>query len=493
MSGSHRLNKSLFAAGTQCAKRLHQEFHDPDSVPAPSESRQALAEVGRRLTEMAREGFPRAQRIEHEQHDEAVAETRAVLDAASGVAVFDAAFERDGVEVRCDIVLPGREPNQLDIFEVKSGTKVKPRHVMDIALQIWVIEGSGYTVGSASVLHLDAEYRHSGSKTYPVHKLFKNVDVTKKARRRKRRIPDLIENFQHVLDDETTLDLPMGTWCINPIPCGYLEKCSAAAPPNQLLELPELTPAQESSLHQEGIETIEQISTETTSLTRTQRRVLRALETGSLMVDPTVHEEFETVIFPLCFMATSLSLQVLPRFAHSRPWQQLPYLWSAHILHEDGRIEQRSFVSATEQDPRGEFLSRFLEGIDDLGTVFTWSRAFLPCVRQVMEDVSELREEAKAVLQMDPVELDSQVRQGIYHPAMRGDFSLFEVRDALVGARTRGEGIVDDEGARSAYERLLNSRTRSTTRNKLQAELLAYGAARSAAMLEIYQAIANAK
>ncbi len=44
VSDHHRLNKTLFAAGMQCAKRLYQEFHEPDSVPAPNEIRDKLSE-----------------------------------------------------------------------------------------------------------------------------------------------------------------------------------------------------------------------------------------------------------------------------------------------------------------------------------------------------------------------------------------------------------------------------------------------------------------
>lgn len=488
----HRLDKTLFAAGVQCAKRLYQEVHDPESIPAPSVSRQAFAEVGIKLTLMACEGFPRGVRIEEDSHQSAVEKTLELLESGDGGAIFNAAFARDGVEVYCDVVLPGRNNNELDIFEVKSGTKVKPRHVMDIALQMWVIEGHDYTVSSASLLHLDAEFRHDGGEDYPVHKLFKNVDVTKKARKRKRRIPDLIENFQIVLNDKSTLDLPTGTWCINPIPCGYLPQCGKATPTNSLIELPGLTSTQESRLHQLGVETIEQIDPARVELSKPQSRALRAVLDDAWVIEPIIAEEFDTVVFPLCFAAVNFALQVLPQSEQSRPWQHTPYQWSAHILHEDGKLEHREYLVKGAKDPRTEFVASLLDCIDDVGTVITWSKRLEPCLRKIMEDLPKLKEEAKALLHMDPLALNTLVREGVYHSDFQGSFELGAVHSALTGKprpKAKAKNINDDEDARAAFEKLSNSRTRASTRTELGKQLSQYCAARSTEILEVYQAL----
>ncbi len=485
----HRLDKTLFAAGMQCAKRLYQEFHDPGSIPKPNEMRKSLAEIGQSLTEMAWDGFPRGERIEGKDHATAATRTLEALQGDSGVAIFDAAFTRNGVEIRCDVVLPSGGEKTIDIFEVKSGTKVKPRHVMDVALQMWGIEGAGYTVRSASLLHLDAEFRHDGSKDFPVHEIFKNADVTKKARKRKRRIEDYIDNFQIILDDETTLELPTGTWCLNPIPCCYAAQCRKLAPENPLLEFPDLTPGQESELHQLGIETIDQIDPGTERLTDVQKRVLKSFAANDLVVEELLAEEFDTIVYPLCVVSTQLALHVLPRFEHSRPWQHVPFQWSARILQENGDVEYRSFVSDGTEDPRQAFVKSFAQCIDDVGTVVTWSRRLEPSLRQIMEDLRPVKEEVRSLLQMDPLALDVLIKNATYHPKLKGSFDLRDVHTALTGndLSTGKAGIDNEEDARAAFEKMQNTRTRSTTRAKLKKDLGEYGSRQSQAMLEIVQ------
>jgi hypothetical protein len=279
---------------------------------------------------------------------------------------------------------------------------------------------------------------------------------------------------------------------MNPIPCAFLPDCRKQGPEHSLLELPEISPTQESSMHQLGIETLDQIDREMPGLTPTQRRALLSLRENRTVVEPTVSEEFETIVYPLCFIATHLSLQVLPRFEHTRPWQHLPYQWSAHILGEDGAVEHRRFLINSPKDPRPEFVHSLLECIDDVGTVVTWSKRLEPCLRQIMEDLPALKEEVKALLQMDPLALDALTRDGVYHPDFRGGFDLATIYGALTQVPPPGdadEGIRDDEGARTAFEKLNNTRTRAATRIKLSEELDAYGAARSAMMLGIYRAI----
>ena len=492
VSHGHRLDKALFAAGIQCAKRLYLEYHSPKSSPPPSESRQSFAEMGQRLAEMAREGFPKGDTIDEPDHAKATAKTKSLLEKEGDSAIFNAAFERDGVEIRCDILLPNRDGESLDIFEVKAGTKVKPRHVMDVALQMWVIEGINYKVNRASLLHLDAGFCHDGAEAFPIHKLFKNVDVTKKARKRKRRIAEYIENFQHILDDETTLELPTGTWCINPIPCNHLPNCRKSAPAHPLLELPDLTPAQESELHLLGIESIEQIDPKTESLTPMQRRVLGGLSKGSLVAESVIREEFETIVFPVCFVSAGLALQVLPRFPQSRPWQHLPFQWNAQIIHEDGKVEYRTYLADGSGDPRSEFVATLARCIEDVGTVVTWSRRLEPTLRQIMEDFPDLKQDVRGLLQMDPIALDLLVREGVYHPGMHGSYEISSVRAALMNEETPTSGaglIVDDDAARSAFERLLNPRIRSTTRSRLKGELEEYGAKVCSWMVDIYKTL----
>ena len=86
-----------------------------------------------------------------------------------------AAFVHDGVLVRADVTF--RDGGVWNLVEVKSSTKAKPEHVTDAAIQTYVVEGAGLTVGKAFVGHLDKTYVYSGG-DYDLNARFALDDVT---------------------------------------------------------------------------------------------------------------------------------------------------------------------------------------------------------------------------------------------------------------------------------------------------------------------------
>src|SRR5262249_46375244 len=154
------------------------------------------------------------------------------------VAIFDAAFETDDLETRTDIVIPDGA-GAVDVYEVKSGTKVKTRHLRDLAYQVHVLERCGLKVRQMWILHLNTQYRHRGGSSYPVHELLKHVDVTAKVRAQAERVEQQIANFRNVLQDATTRELPTGTWCHVPFLCEHLPYCRSGGPEHPLLDLPD--------------------------------------------------------------------------------------------------------------------------------------------------------------------------------------------------------------------------------------------------------------
>ncbi|MEC7724470.1 MAG: hypothetical protein VYD05_03070, partial [Planctomycetota bacterium] len=133
----------MFEAGQQCHKRLWLDWHAPADEQA-SASRRELSAVGDELRDLARTAFPKGVTIEAADVDAAAGETAARLEESAPV-VFDAAFVGEGAVARCDILVVHKDKH-VDLFEIKSGTKVKHRYVHDLALQAAVLAENGYVV-----------------------------------------------------------------------------------------------------------------------------------------------------------------------------------------------------------------------------------------------------------------------------------------------------------------------------------------------------------
>ncbi|MFO1050928.1 MAG: DUF2779 domain-containing protein [Planctomycetota bacterium] len=493
------ITKPLFEAGMQCSKRLYLEHHQPRIKPEPSEYQQELLELGKRLVELSSQAFPKGIDLASDDFDEALRKTEAFLTMGKPGVLFGAAFRGGGVEVRVDIVLCAVK-GEVDIFEVKAGTTVKPRHLQDVALQIHAIEAGGSTVKSSSILHLDPKYVHDGSADYPPQKLFRSVDVTARARKQLPRVTDQIATFASTLEDESSLELPTGTWCRNPLPCPFLARCVAEGNPHPLVELPQLTAAQERRMHEQALETIDQLEADQPGLTLQQRRVVRAVQSKALVVEPFVPEELRDIDWPLSFVHIAWHLDPLPRLPRTRPWLKIPYAWSVHRLGQTGYVACKSFVSATPDDPRRPALESLVKELSDAGTVVVFGTGHDERLRALLDLDPELKPALRALLQAPLLEIGSLIYHGVYHPDFAGRFDLETVHRVLSTAGIGGEQpelaelagtgeseIAGEEDAGRAYAKIIAKRTRATTREKLGKDLDAWVRRCSAQLVDLWR------
>lgn len=489
------ITKPLFEAGVQCGKRLHLDFH-AKRAPARNAQQEELVALGQRLVELASQAFPRGTDLQGVAKEEAIARTRDEIASGRPGALFHAVFQGGGVEVVCDIALVVG-PNEVDLFEVKAGTFLKPRHLTDVALQVHAVEACGIQVKSASILHLDERYVHDGSRDYPVHKLFRSEDVTSRARNQLAKVAEQVQSFQSVVDDEGMLDLPTGTWCRNPLPCPHLERCRAEGPEHPLFELPHLAAVVENKLHENAIESIDQLKTSQNGLSSGQRRAVRAIQEDRLIIEPFVKEELGDIDYPVCFVHVLWHLDPLPRFARSRPWQKLPFAWSSHRFEQSGRSYHRSFVSATQEDPRAATIHSLADEIRDAGTVVVYDRGWDERFRALLDDMPEQKADLRALLGAPLLELGNLIYHGVYHPDFHGKFDVERVRgildanlpaaagEPIEGLDGHSAELADEAAAAEAYQKILAKRTRSTTRDKLGEQLTAYVRHRSAALVAV--------
>jgi predicted RecB family nuclease len=151
------LSKSRYITGLQCPKRLWLGWHDlePRSEPEPG----TILAVGADVGVAARLLVPGGVLVEKgpDRHAEAVERTRVLVADPNVPAIFEAAFAFDRVLIRADILerLPS---GGWRLAEVKSGTRVKPEHLHDLAIQAHVIAGSGLTVEEMQLVHVDTSH-----------------------------------------------------------------------------------------------------------------------------------------------------------------------------------------------------------------------------------------------------------------------------------------------------------------------------------------------
>jgi hypothetical protein len=483
------LDKHLFEAGQQCQKRLWLDAHEPANEE-PTGSRREMSAVGEQLRALARSVFPKGVLVETQDAERAAEETKKLLAEGTPV-LFGATFVADGVEARSDILVQHKD-GAVDLYEIKSGIKIKHRYVNDLALQAHVAERCGLRMRAAFLLHLNPKYVHKEGADFPPMQLLRSADITSKVQKQVELVRRRLQQFRQNVNDKAMLLLPMGTYCTAPFPCPHLARCASEAPALPLRELPELTRAQELELHKEGVEELTALDPKRPGLTFRQRRTLACLQQDEPILEPFVREELRQCHKPLHFLAIAAVTDALPRFEGQRPWRQLPYAWAANTLHPDGRLETASFVHVDRTDPRTAFISSLAKQLEVGGTILCWNDDALNELRALLDDLPAAKVAVRAVLGRPHLDMMQLFDSGVFHKQVRTHADLRQSVAALLDDPSGAElSLHGEDELREALAKAQTPRIRSTTRDRIAAEIQASVAWASDRLLQLYRKFAE--
>lgn len=488
-NGVRSLDKRSFEAGQQCHKRLWLDTHEPVDEPV-SDSRREMSRIGVELRDLARTAFPMGVTIESEDVTAAAAATSEQLAAGAPV-LFDAAFVDDGIEARCDILVVHKD-GLVDLFEIKSGAKVKQRYVHDLALQANVLAANGYKLQRAYLLHVNTQYAHRAGADYPPMQLLRSSDVTAKVIKQQPNVARKAQLLQQVVAASTPPRAPMGTYCTSPFACPHAARCRDEASSLPLTRLPELTRQLEAQLHKEGIEDLAGLAPDRDGLTFRQRRTLQCHAEQERVVEPLLAEELGACEHPLHFLAVAVVTDPLPVFDQQRPWQRTPFAWALRTRHADGRVEEHAFAQVDRDDPRGAFVKSLSRQLEVGGTAVVWGEESLTELRPLLDSLPDDKPSVRALLGADHLDLRALLESTVFDPSLPDFRDVAAVVETLLGDPSGAalEGL-DADSRFAMVQKARTPRVRAATREKIAAtvtDALKWQTAQLAALFERYAA-----
>lgn len=472
------LTKSLFQSGRQCRKRLWLEVHRRDLMEWDA-SAQARADEGNRLGVLARKllsvevGEERVEALDSE-FDRALAQTYALLAElpTQRPVLFEAAFEHEGVRVRVDALMRFMSADRL--IEVKAGTKPTEDYFWDCAIQSWVMRGAGRPLQIVSLALVDTQfvYAHEGE----FRGLLSLDDYTEQVEALVAQVPALVAEFKAVMSGPQP-DVLTGRHCKVPHECPFLRHCrltEPASPVYPVEDLPFAKKDQISRLKASGFADMRSVPDDSLK-NPLQRRVAEVVRSGKAFVSPDLAAALDGIAYPRHYLDFETIAYTVPRWIGTRPCQQVPFQFSCHVEHADGRLEHREFLDLTGNDPASDFVTALLTAIGEAGPILVWNETF---------EISRLRELAT----MFPdhaaslsgfvdriVDLMKIYKKHYYHRDMHGSWSIKKVLPTIAPDLDYGElEVSDGNEAQVAYRRAIAPETTKADRETIRRELLDY-------------------
>lgn len=484
------LSKSRFGAGLQCPKRLYLECYSPELAEPPSISQQALMEAGIAVGELARQTFPEGCLIEepYYQHDAAVTTTLRALADHSLAAIYEAAFTFDGVRIRADVL--GRNADEsFDLVEVKSSTSVKQEHIPDVAIQRYVLDGSGIAVRRACLLHIDNTYVYDGG-AYDLARLFHVEDVTDEARDFvTSEVSSALAEMKEVLRRDNPPELEIGRQCSYPYRCEFYRHCREGAPEHHIEQLPRATRGLLQSLLDAGIRDIRSIPEGFPGVSGNQLRVRDCVIRGQPYVGADLAAALSAAKHPLHFLDFETFGPALPVYPGTRPYQAIPFQWSLHLRDSAGNLTHCSFLHDGEGDPREPFVLSLLDAIEPQGSIVVYTGFEQNRLKELAAAFPQYSDHLMALCDR-MLDLHAVIRAHYYHPGFHGSYSMKSVLPAVVPELGYGDlEIQEGTHASVAFAQMIAPETQESERQQLRQALLDYCQRDTEAMVRIYDAL----
>jgi hypothetical protein len=479
------LSKSQYVRGLRCHKSLWYIKNKPELRQIASED-MALIETGYSVGDLACNLFPGGIGIEFDKEDfqVMVSKTAELIESGADV-LYEATFKENGIFAMADILV--RDGDAWNIYEVKASTKVKEYHLNDAAVQ-WYAISNAINVNKAHIVHLNKHYVREGELN--VNQLFHIEDITEDVLERQVEIPQRIDDMEQMLKTEEP-DVKIGVHCNSPFSCDFKKQCWQEVPSHSVFKLYRLDKEKQFEWYHQGIRTYED-AIHKKRLNRIQTIQVQTVQTGLPILNKEVIKGFiQGLSYPLYFFDFETFMEAIPRFNGQKPYMQMPFQYSLHVLHENGELEHCEYLGDENSDPRLELVIRMLNELGTEGSIIAYYQNFeISRIEELARDFPGFAKELSALIPRFSDLIVPFRKLGYYHPNFHGSFSIKSVLPSMFPNDPELDykklAIQHGGMAMDTFANLHRLQD-STKRESIRQDLLAYCHLDTLAMVRIYQ------
>jgi hypothetical protein len=466
------LSKSLYMTGLQCLKALWLHKHQPGLKDEVSPEQKSMFDFAAEVGRYAQGLFPGGILVPYGDlsHSQQLAMTQdAISNGASSI--YEGAFIYDNVFIKADILHLG--PDGWELYEVKSSTSPKEQYLHDIAIQNYVLSGTGLPVAKACLVHLNTNYVRQGP--IDVEQLFAVVDLTDKIREMQSGVSEKLSAMRAMLQNDMP-DFDISPNCDDPQSCSFHGHCWAHIPENSVFDFRGPGRPDAFELYRKGIVRLEDVPAN--ALGWRQKLQLDGLLCQKNRIDRNAVKAFlDSLWFPLCFMDFETTYMVpIPLFDGMRPYEQLPFQFSLHVIEKEGTEPVHcAYLAKDLKNPCEEFLSNLLAVIPRGACVLTWNKTFE--VQRLEELAARFPEKSAEINDVVEHIRDLMVPfrdKSIYHWKQNGSYSIKNVLPALVDGYSYENLPINSGDMASAEWVKMIQELDLNTKQRLYSELLDY-------------------
>lgn len=484
------LSKSDYLLFLKHPAWLWLKKHDKGKLTPVSENLQAVFDTGHLFEKYAESLFPGGVTMgftDYADYRTQPERTKKAFDDGAKV-VFQGRFEANGLTCIADIVVKN-DDSSLDLYEIKSGTDAKLIYEHDLAFQALLLEYCGYSVRNIKLLCVNNEYVRMGD--VDPKQLVMELDLTNTVLEKRQDTKEHIEKALKVVASSTIPD-------ISPSHAGFgalkewitIYRTLTTVEAGSIYDLCRLNVELIEELENRQIRRIVDIPDDV-GLKSQQLLQVQVTRDNRPKIDSSGIKRFlSQLVYPLYFLDYETLSSVVPPFDGLKPYQQVPFQYSLHVLESPGaNLKHFGYLHETNTHPVSSLTASLESHIGETGTIFVWYEAFEKSRNVEMGELEPQFRKFYKQINDRVVDLMTPFSSGWYaHKDFLGSASIKHVLPVLVPELSYkdleiGEG---NTAQRLWMETVLDGK-HETERKQIFHNLDTYCALDTLAMVKIYE------
>ena len=524
----HELTKSQFmdylVCPAYCWMKVNQQTKFLDVCKNLGIGSEDFAEqvrrFGREIDGKAQLLFEQGVKIETEESHQAIQETEEAIQSGAEV-VYQAGFGNNSFLIRADIIR--RHPDNSDqwtLYEVKSSTRAKKEHYIDLAFQKVVCQAIGYRIADVRLILLDKNYRlgQDGAQD-SIEDLFVKDEVDGQLGLSvDHLVEELIDGDSKHLEGsvesrmnqaKSALDSPDKQECN----CRFKPKSKHCptffhfnpnVPAYSIYNLSRVTQKKVEQLVEADLIDIKDLAEadiDPYKFSPVQKKQLELYPDRVEVNKAAIESEFSQLKFPLYFLDYETVSTPIPVFKNSGPYWHLPFLYSIHIDSKqvlEGDLEHFDYLLEDRNLKRLENLvSKLVESLGESGSVIVWHKGFESAVNNKLAEIFPGKRQDLEKINQRMYDLETIFTKRYYQSGQfKGKTSIKQIATSLCpdyDYQSDQDLIIKDGGqATHDWQVAVDSHTPLKTQKEIFRDLRQYCARDTWVMVEVYRYLKKA-
>ena len=426
------LSKSKYVTFCNCPKALWLRTYKPD-VEVKDSGVESRFETGNKVGDLAMQYF--GDFVEVTEYDgdkldiaKLIERTKEEISKGTNV-ICEASFSYNGNYCAVDILK--KNDDGYDIYEVKSSTNAdKDVYRQDLAYQKWLLEQCGVNVKDVYIMNINNKYVLEDE--LDIKKLFKVDNFTNGIEDFYKKVSTNEIEAKIMLKSNVEPKNNIGAHCFNPYDCRFFKYCTNEMKSPNVFDLYRLLDKKACEYYNKGIKYFADLDVD--ELNDKQKIQVDCELNDKEVIDKKGIKKFlSKITYPLYFLDFESIEPAIPVYKGTKPYQQIPFQYSLHILDsKGGELTHKEFLADPKTNPMEDLAKQLVKDIPMHACVLVYNMAFEKSRINELADMYPNLKDHLLNINEHIVDLIEPFRDWhYYNRMMNGSFSIKKVLPAL--------------------------------------------------------------